>query len=256
MGHAYGNAEAFDQFWGKELHEAGAGLIDGAGLGGARRVLDLGAGIGLNVPTIKRAAPNAMVVAADYVETMIRAAPTDAQRLVADAMAMPFADESFDTVVMAFMLFHVPSPLLALSEARRVLAPGGRIAVGSWEPATPFEPDAIWYGLLDEMDAAPFEESVLQQELMDSTDKLAHLLRDNGFDDVTTARKELLDPMDLESFIARRTTLGVALSRFLSLLPGARHDVVSRARDALKNLPADAFVVRETAVYGWARLSS
>lgn len=256
LGQAYGDAAAFDRFWAEELREAGAGLIDGISLHEARRVLDLGAGIGLNVPAISAAAPNATIVAADFVEAMIRAASDDARRLVADAMALPFADGSFDAVVMAFMLFHVPSPQQALSEVRRVMAPGGRIAVGTWEPAPPFEPDTIWFGLLDEFGAAPLDQSVARQELMNSPAKLEALLRSQGFDDVTTDTRTLVDPMDLETFLTRRTTLGVALPRYLSLSPDARTDVVRRARAKLGALDPGAFDVADTAIYGWARLPS
>lgn len=49
--------------------------------------------------------------------------------LVADATAMPFADESFDTVAIAGSLHHLADPKLALSEMRRVLRSGGTFIV-------------------------------------------------------------------------------------------------------------------------------
>ncbi len=48
---------------------------------------------------------------------------------VADAMALPFADESFDAVVAAHMLYHVADPVRALGEFRRVLKPEGVLLV-------------------------------------------------------------------------------------------------------------------------------
>jgi SAM-dependent methyltransferase len=46
---------------------------------------------------------------------------------VGDAQQLPFPDEAFDTVVAAWMLYHVPDPDRALAEMARVLAPGGRL---------------------------------------------------------------------------------------------------------------------------------
>jgi arsenite methyltransferase len=64
-----------------------------------------------------------------------RSAATDADRgalvsfEVADAGSLPFADASFDVVVCECALCTFPDKLTALSEMRRVLAPGGRLAL-------------------------------------------------------------------------------------------------------------------------------
>jgi SAM-dependent methyltransferase len=46
---------------------------------------------------------------------------------VGDAQVLPFADGSFDTVVAAWMLYHVPDLDRALAELERVLEPGGAL---------------------------------------------------------------------------------------------------------------------------------
>ena len=44
-----------------------------------------------------------------------------------DAHALPFPNESFDSVVCTFSLCNIPDPDLAVSEMKRVLRPGGRL---------------------------------------------------------------------------------------------------------------------------------
>lgn len=47
----------------------------------------------------------------------------------ADVTALPFAEESFDTVIAMHMLYHVADPAAAIAEMHRVLQPGGLLAV-------------------------------------------------------------------------------------------------------------------------------
>jgi SAM-dependent methyltransferase len=55
-----------------------------------------------------------------------------------DAQCLPFADATFDVVTARHMLYHVPDPLLAVREARRVLRSGGRFAaLVNFETTTP-----------------------------------------------------------------------------------------------------------------------
>jgi ubiquinone/menaquinone biosynthesis C-methylase UbiE len=252
---AYRDADAFRRFWAAELAEAGSRLLAGLPLQHADRVLDLGAGIGVNVPGIRAAAPRALVVAADLVEAMIRAAPSDARRVCVDAMAICFDDDVFDAVLMAFMLFHVPEPARALAEVRRVLHPGGWVAVGSWfAPAEVDEPDAIWNEALDEAGAAPIASAMSKLPLMATPDKLAALLEANGFIDVRTGSEEFVDSISgAAEFVARRTRLGTTSVRFASLPPAARTTFLERARAVLERLPPDRFVTRERALFAWAR---
>lgn len=50
----------------------------------------------------------------------------------ADAEALPFAEHSFDAVVVNFGVHHFPFPVEALREARRVLRPDGRLGFTVW----------------------------------------------------------------------------------------------------------------------------
>ena len=64
------------------------------------------------------------------------APPAAATALSADATRLPFADGSFDAVIAAEILEHVPDDAAALAEVARVLRPGGTVAVTvpAWLP--------------------------------------------------------------------------------------------------------------------------
>ena len=93
------------------------------------RVLDLGAGTGV-AGRAAIAAGARQVVAVDIAESMLRAVGGSSGRMlpvVADATHLPFTAQAFDIVCAAFCLGHLPDPVAALKEARRV----GRTIVAS-----------------------------------------------------------------------------------------------------------------------------
>jgi ubiquinone/menaquinone biosynthesis methyltransferase len=97
-------------------------------LTGAQDVLDLCAGTLDVSAAVIAASPSARVTAADFSREMLERgrhkAPT-ATIEVADAMALPFESASFDRVICSFGIRNVADTEQALSEAFRVLRPGG-----------------------------------------------------------------------------------------------------------------------------------
>ena len=94
-----------------------------------RRVLVGGAGTGLDFPFLP---PQHAYVAQDLTAAMLarsrpRAQSLDMSWVQGDSMALPFADSSFDCVVLHLITAVVPQPQLCLGEAARVLKSGGRI---------------------------------------------------------------------------------------------------------------------------------
>jgi SAM-dependent methyltransferase len=60
------------------------------------------------------------------------AAVENVEVAVVDAAAIDYPDDSFDVVVCRMGLMFTPDPAAALSEIRRVLAPGGHFAAMTW----------------------------------------------------------------------------------------------------------------------------
>jgi SAM-dependent methyltransferase len=108
-------------------------LLDSARVGAGMRVLDLACGPGLVAAAV--AERGALTVGLDFSSAMIALARADHPRIhfeEGDAEVLPFADGSFDAVVANFGIHHVPDPIRALAEARRVLCRGGRVAITAW----------------------------------------------------------------------------------------------------------------------------
>lgn len=118
---------------------AAEGLVAAAGIGAGQHVLDAAAGNGNVAMAAARA--GARVTAADFTPSLVEAgrARTAAAGLdvtwdEADVEALPYADGTFDAVLSTFGLMFAPQPEVAVSEAFRVLQPGGVVGLTAWTP--------------------------------------------------------------------------------------------------------------------------
>lgn len=117
-----------DRHWRKLTREALA-------LGPGDVVLDLAAGT--SVSTVELARSGATCIAADFSLGMLKAgAHRDVPKVAADALALPFADGSFDAATISFGLRNVNDVPTALRELRRVLKPGGRLVISEFSTPT------------------------------------------------------------------------------------------------------------------------
>jgi SAM-dependent methyltransferase len=127
-------------------------VLDRVPLPAAARILDAGSGSGRLVADLAGQDPAREVVGVDVDTTLLAAAReyaaergvTNAAFEHASVTDLPFPDASFDLVTCRFVLMHVPDPLAALAEMRRVCRPGGAVVVieSDWggqllSPSTP-----------------------------------------------------------------------------------------------------------------------
>ena len=120
-----------------------AGLAERAGQAETRRelmsaasgrTLEIGAGSGFNIPHYTGRVTELVVSdpsphMRELLRERLEADPPPVGSWVvadADAEALPFEDESFDTVTGGFIMCTIPDPAAALDEIARVLKPGGR----------------------------------------------------------------------------------------------------------------------------------
>ncbi|HLW71930.1 MAG TPA: class I SAM-dependent methyltransferase [Candidatus Binataceae bacterium] len=107
-----------------------AGFCDG------KRVLEAGCGAGQGLGILARRA--ACVVGGDYDPRLIAAAGRHYRERAGlvrlDAQALPFADHSFDVVILFEAIYYIARPDRFVSEARRVLDRAGTLIVCSANP--------------------------------------------------------------------------------------------------------------------------
>ncbi len=118
----------------------GRRLAAAAELAPGQRVLDVATGRGAVLfPAAERVGPAGAVIGVDLAEGMIRLTREEATRRgvdvalrVMDAESLDFPDASFDRVLCGFGIMFFPQLDRALGEFRRVLKPGGRVALSTW----------------------------------------------------------------------------------------------------------------------------
>lgn len=121
------------------VHDLGAIAVAAAGITAGQRVLDVGAGTGN--ASIPAAQAGARVVASDLTPELLEVGRRRADEagvtldwIPADAEALPFEDNEFDTVISVIGAMFAPHHRPTADEMIRVCKPGGAITMINWTP--------------------------------------------------------------------------------------------------------------------------
>jgi len=128
----------YEKFMGQWSRIAGRLFIDWLALPSGLRWLDVGCGTGAFTEVIKQLSGPVEIVAIDPSDAQVsyarsRKTADGVQYQVADARSMPFETGRFDVAVSALVLNFIPDREKAVSEMRRVVRPGGRVAAYVWD---------------------------------------------------------------------------------------------------------------------------
>jgi ubiquinone/menaquinone biosynthesis C-methylase UbiE len=163
-------AQAYRSWWGPIIAPAAVRVLDDVdradGDPAPFDLLDLGTGTGVLAVAALDRWPGVRVVGIDPSGKMLEIAAQDARRpgsddgrlrlLTASADRLPLPDESVDVALSSFVLQLVPSRAAALREVLRVLRPGGRFALVTWQDDDlHFKPDDLFGDALDDLQIIP-----------------------------------------------------------------------------------------------------
>jgi len=217
-------ADAYDQLWSLVIRPPGELLISQLSLSAAQCIIDVGTGAGALLPAIRRAAPNATILGVDRSAGMLRLARQEHSGLLAlmDVQNVALAANRFDAAVVAFVLFHVPSPERCLSEVNRVLKPAGTVGTLTWGAERVPMANGVWDEELEAAGAQVLElPATDNRTCCDNAHKVTSLLEQAGFGVVRVWSESIEYRWRPEDYFARQSRSTSRL-RLLSLDEGDR----------------------------------
>jgi ubiquinone/menaquinone biosynthesis C-methylase UbiE len=216
-------------------------IRDGTQLEPGKRLLEVGCGAGAVLAVLGQEFPGVRLTGVDiepkqldFARGHLERSGVEATLLQADALALPFGDESFDHVWMMWFLEHIADPPAVLREARRVLVPGGAItaievdySTTHAEPSTPAI-EALIRAMVQGMAAAGWS---------DAGTRLPDWLREAGFREVDEGERTYWwQDEDLSSQARYAADVMESALGALTQLPGVREEELRAGMDDLRDL--------------------
>jgi SAM-dependent methyltransferase len=239
--HGYGTAEqkrlvAQAEHWRERL------IRDGTDLPPGTRLLEVGCGAGAVLAVLGQEFPGVRLFGVDrepkqlaFAAKHLERSGVDAKLVEADALALPFPDESFDHVWMMWFLEHVDDPPAALREAQRVLVPGGAITAievdYSTSRASPSTPafESLVRAMVEAMASSGWS---------DAGTRLPGWLREAGFRDVVEGERPFWwEGNELASEAYYAADVMESAVDALKQVPGADEDELRAGLADLRSLP-------------------
>jgi ubiquinone/menaquinone biosynthesis C-methylase UbiE len=218
-------------------------IADGTQLEPGMRLLEVGTGAGAVLAVLGQEFPGIQLTGVDiepkqleFARAHLERSGVEATLVQANALELPFEDESFDHVWMMWFLEHVADPVGVLREARRVLVPGGAItaievdySTAQAEPSTPAI-ESLFGAMVRGMAASGWS---------DAGTRLPGWLREAGFRDVDEGERPFWwQDEDLAGQASYAADVMESAVPALTHLPGIADEELRAGLADLRDLPS------------------
>jgi ubiquinone/menaquinone biosynthesis C-methylase UbiE len=218
-------------------------LVDAIEPQPGHRVLELAAGPGdTGLLAAELVAPGGTVIVTDGVQPMVEIARARAAELgignaefrTMNAEWIDLPTASLDAVIARWGYMLLADPATALSETRRVLRPGGRVALSAWTDPADNPWAAVPHAQLVAMGAiAPPDPDEPNMFAFRDPATITGLLEDAGFTDIVVEQLDLVwNYDDLDAWWDVQLDISTSLARGVGALTPARRDDLRDAIDA------------------------
>ena len=190
------------------------------------RVLEAACGVGAQTVILAQNSPGAEFISVDISpeslaiakDRILQEGITNVTFRQADIYDLPFESETFDHIFVCFLLEHLPNPLLALINLKRILRPKGTITVIEGDHGS-----ALFYP--DNPDAHRVIDCLVQLQRQTGGNALIgrelwHLLTDAGFMDITVS------PRQVYADQSRPESIDGVKNIFIAMVEGVREPAI------------------------------
>jgi len=236
----FDDGAGYERYMGNWSQRVGTVFLDWLAAPSGLKWVDVGCGNGAFTELIvERCAPTEVRAIDPSEDQLAFARSRPGARLAkfdsGDAMALPFAADTFDVAVMALVIFFVPDPRKGVAEMVRVVRPGGVVAAYAWDMlggGFPLEPIRIE---MRAMGLSPQNPPSIDASRIEA---MRNLWRDAGLDAVETREITVQRTFDDFEDFWRTGMLGPSIRPTIAAMSPADVDLLkARVRS---RLPADA----------------
>ena len=181
--------DRYDNFMGRWSREVAKQFVEWIDADEALSWLDVGCGAGMLSQSVAEQSTSSKVTGIDPLENSIVAArqhPNNAGIVfeVGDAQDLPFDDDQFDIAISGLMIKFIPDKVKAIREMKRVVRPGGIVALYDWDMDSNMNTTRHFWSAVSEVAPERMEDRATDRTPMTETESLAQFFEQSGLGNI------------------------------------------------------------------------